>query len=479
MSHNQIRKYVHGNGSRRDETIAALTTPPGIGGVAIIRLSGKEALQIASRITMCNIEEQPSHTARLRKLFGVQKRVIDRALVLVMRAPNSYTGEETVEFQCHGGHLIAREVVDSLLYYGARSADPGEFTLRAFLNGKIDLLQAEAIQELIGAKSEEALKIADAHLEGRLSDCIRAFQKEGTRLTAIFEAWVDFPEEGLEFAPFETVISALTSMKEEISKLLSTYRDGKIIHDGIKLSLIGAPNVGKSSLMNALLGTDRAIVSHIAGTTRDLIEEDATFNGVPFRLIDTAGIRQTDEIIEAEGIRRSLQAIDRSDLVLLVLDVTRPTDPEMNEAIDKVPQEKSIIVWNKIDLLQNQGMTLSEIQEKIREHICLKKGQREVFVSTKTRDGFDLLRQAIDNCVWSQGSLPRDEVMITSLRHKQALDQALVSLEKVIQGLYRDESPEFLVFDMKQFLMHLGTVIGTDISEDILTSIFSQFCIGK
>ncbi len=475
-------QYVHGHAHRGD-TIAALATPPGVGGIAIIRVSGEKALEIASHLVQFSLALQPSHTVKLRPLYSPSGNVIDRALVLVMRAPRSFTGEETVEIHCHGGHLIARRVLESLSYYGARPAEPGEFSMRAFLHGKIDLAQAEAIQELIGAKSEEALKVAEAHLEGKLSQAILKFQKEGTRIAAIFEAWVDFPEEGLEFAPFEEVVESLEKMKGDIEQLLMTYRDGKIIHDGITLSLVGAPNVGKSSLMNALLGKERAIVSPIAGTTRDLVEDDATFNGVPFRLIDTAGIRETQEIIEGEGIRRSLQVIDRADLVLVVLDATRPYDEEMIDILKNIPAHKSIIVWNKIDILKERE------DNRLHDHQVFKTAQESlkgqfpsmpsVYVSAATKEGFQELKAKIDQVVWSRGALPRDEVMITSVRHKRALEAALQSLIRVLQGLVSGESPEFVVFDMKHFLKNLGSVIGTDITEDILTAIFSQFCIGK
>ncbi len=463
-----VHTHIH-----REDTIAALATAPGVGGIAIIRISGAKALEIGSLLTQNDLTLQPSHTVKLRALYDHSGKVIDRALILVMRAPKSFTGEETVEIHCHGGHLIARCVLERLSILGARPAEPGEFTLRAFLHGKIDLVQAEAIQKLIGAKSEEALKVAESHLEGRLSKLVKQFQKEGTRAAAIFEAWVDFPEEDLEFSPFEEVISNLVEMKLKIENLINTYRDGKVIHDGITLSLIGSPNVGKSSLMNALLGKERAIVSPIAGTTRDLVEDDACFNGVPFRLVDTAGIRTTNEIIEEEGIKRSLQSIERADLILVVLDATRPHDEEMKEVLSFIPHHKSILVWNKVDLLKDAEIENSLIQSV--EKIPIK----SVCVSSMTQYGFSKLKEAIDSVIWSQGTLLRDEVLITSVRHKRALEAALSSLIQVIDGLQAGQSPEFVVFDMKQFLSHLGGIIGTDIGEDILTAIFSEFCIGK
>ncbi len=460
--------YVH-HQSNRNDTIVALATPPGMGGIAIVRISGKRAIEIASLSAKAPLIDQASHTAKLYPIFSYADALIDRALILVMRSPKSFTGEDVVEIHCHGGHLISRRVIESLALLGARPAEPGEFSMRAFLNGKIDLAQAEAIQSLIGAQSEEALKVAEAQLEGRLSHSIKALQIQGTRIAAIFEAWVDFPEEGLEFAPFEEVCEEIQEMKKSLETLLRTYRDGKIIRDGISLAFVGAPNAGKSSLMNALLGKNRAIVSPIPGTTRDIVEDDATFHGVSFRLIDTAGIRTTDELIEEEGIRRSKQAIERADIVLAVCDVTQPEDRDMLNVVQNIPKGKSLVVWNKIDLLK-EPYTIGE---------KFSIGMPEVYVSAETKEGFVALHRAVDRIVWSQGALPRDEVMITSVRHKNALGEALQSLSKVIDGLLLGESPEFLVFDMKSALKSLGTIIGTDITEDILTSIFSQFCIGK
>lgn len=469
--------FIHGLYQIKD-TIAALATPPGTGGIAIIRISGPHAIEIASKVAQSPLETQESHTVRLKSLYSTSGSLIDKALVLVMRAPRSFTGEDVVELHCHGGHLIARKALEALSTYGARPAEPGEFSLRAFLNGKMDLTQAEAIQDMIGAKSEEALKVAESHLEGRLSKKISQFQQVGTKIAAIFEAWVDFPEEDLEFSPFETVIGDLNSMRQEIEHLIGTYREGKIIHDGVSLCLVGAPNVGKSSLMNALLGKERAIVSPIAGTTRDIVEDDAHLNGLSLRLIDTAGIRETEEIIEGEGIRRSKKAIERSDLVLLVQDATRVDDKEMLELVDIVPHDKTILIWNKIDVLLEKDSNLED-ESKVLEGLPRFSFPHVVYVSAHDGRGLEALKKAIDTVLWTKGAIPRDEVMITSVRHKHALEKALISLQTVIQGLLAGESPEFVVFDMRQFLKHLGTIIGSDITEDILTAVFSQFCIGK
>jgi tRNA modification GTPase len=342
--------------------------------------------------------------------------------------------------------------------------------MRAFLNGKIDLAQAEAIQDLIGAKNEEAVRVADDHLAGRLSSRIRELQQQATDVTALFEAWVDFPEDDLGDSLLEGAKRDLATLHHAIAALLATFHDGAIIHDGVTLCILGAPNVGKSSIMNALLGKDRAIVSPIAGTTRDMIEDDLHLNGIHCRLIDTAGIRTSDELIEVEGIKRTRHAMTRADVILAVLDASRPEDTEMYAPLTEVPMEKTVIVWNKIDCapLPCPVWDLDATQQ-----------QREVHLSALTGEGLDQLMHAIERLMWQTGTPRRDEIMITSLRHKEALDRAAAALDRAIHGLEQELSPEFIALDMRDVLRSLGSVIGTDITEDILNSIFSRFCIGK
>lgn len=445
-------------------TIAAVATPPGDGGIAIIRISGKEAIATASKIFSGALETFQSHTVHFGQIRDLSGEKIDDVLIVVMRAPRSFTGENTVEIQCHGGRLITRRVLEAVIQAGARAALPGEFSFQAYMNGKIDLAQAEAIQALIHAKNETALLLAQDQLEGALSKKITSFQKKLTESAAIIDAWVDFPEEGLEFAPFDEMVAHLEAVHEEIEKLERSFHQGKIIHDGIQLSLVGSPNVGKSSLMNALLGKERAIVSPIAGTTRDLVEDDLRLNGLHFRLTDTAGIRQTEELIEEEGIRRTRKAIERSDLILFVLDVTEKT---MDQAlIEALPKGKTIAVWNKIDLPHERPLPRLPFQ-----HV--------VEVSAFAEMHLEELHQKIDAVIWENGSSHKEEVMITSLRHKESLANASQFLKKTITGLKEGISPEFMAFDMRQTLLELGKVIGTNVSEDIITAIFSKFCIGK
>ena len=436
----------------RKETIAAICTPPGDGGVAIIRLSGPAATKIANQIFSGDVTALKSHTVTYGRMVAGEE-TIDDGLCLVMRDDRSYTGEEVVELQCHGGSLVSRRVLEAALAAGARAALPGEFTFRAFMNGKLDLAQAEAVQEVIGATSERAVDAAADQLQGRLSRKITAFQKELTEIAAILEAWVDFPEEGIEFATLEELLAQLTGVRRRMRALLDTFHDGRMVSEGIALCLVGAPNVGKSSLMNALLEKERAIVTHIAGTTRDLLEDRMRLNGLPVRLIDTAGIRETTEVIEQEGIRRSLAAMEEADLVLHVRDATRPDEGA------EIAAPNTIVVWNKVDLVDE--------------------APEGIAVSAKERTGLDALREKIDALIWENGPPARDQVLLTNVRHKEALTAAIAACEKTIEGLRNEVSPEFLCLDLRETLHQLGKIIGVDVTEDILSAIFSKFCIGK
>ncbi len=447
------------------QTIAAIATPPGEGGVAIVRISGNDAVGIAEKIFSGPIRAYKTHTAHFGNVIDVEGNVVDEALALVMLAPKSYTGEDTIEIHCHGGTLITRRVLDTILKAGARPAQPGEFTFKAFINGKLDLAQAEAVQQLIGAKSELALQMAECQLQGKLSTLICSFQKKLLDIAAILEAWVDFPEEDLEFASMEEVITQLTDVLKALQQLNDTFHDGKIASHGISLCLAGPPNVGKSSLMNALLGKERAIVTNIPGTTRDLIEEEMKLGALHFRLIDTAGIRETEEIIEREGIRRSKEALQQADLILLVLDAARGICRESEHLIAQAPKEKTLLVWNKIDLTHDPVPFLEF--------------PHSASVSAKEGIGLDQLRQQIDQFIWRKGPPSKDEVIITSVRHHQALICAIEALQTLIEGLKTQISPEFVSSDMRKVLGELGIIIGLNITEDILSAIFSKFCVGK
>jgi tRNA modification GTPase len=446
------------------DTIAAIATPLGEGGIAVIRLSGKDALKIASKIFSGPIHSYKTHTAHLGKIYDLSGQYIDEVLALVMLGSRSFTGEDTVELHCHGGSLVTKKVLETVITAGARPAQPGEFSFKAFMNGKIDLTQAEAIQELIGAKNEIALKKAEDQLQGLLSKKIDTFQRELFDIAAILEAWVDFPEEGLEFASEEEIQEQLSSIIQKMQHLKDTFSEGQMIKEGLSLCLIGPPNAGKSSLMNALLGKERAIVTDIPGTTRDVLEDQLTLGGLHFRIKDTAGIRQTDEVIEQEGIRRSLIAFKEADLVLLLMDITKQISSEEIQLIDSAPKDKTLLVWNKIDLASSVP-SISSLPSAA--------------ISAKEHIGIDELKDAMHRLIWKKGPPSQEEVVITNLRHKTALDEAIRSLSSLKEGLKKGLSPEFLSSDMRKALSDLGTIIGKDITEDILSSIFSKFCVGK
>lgn len=447
------------------ETIAAVATPPGEGGVAIVRISGTTAFDVAAKIFSGPIHTFASHTAHYGRLHDLDGNLVDDVLVLVMRGKRSFTGENTVEIHCHGGSLITRKVLQTVLSAGARAARPGEFTFKAYMNGKLDLAQAEAVQSLIMAKNEYALDAAERQLKGALSEKIRGFQQRLTDSAATLEAWVDFPEEGLEFATIDEICSTLAGVRCDMEQLAATFHNGKILHEGLSMCLVGCPNVGKSSLMNALLAKDRAIVSPIPGTTRDVLEDHMRLNGLNFRLMDTAGIRQSIDVIEQEGIRRSKEAMEQADLILLVLDASRDMEEEDRWLINQVPKHKTIAIWNKMDLHHN-GLPILEMP-----HV--------IALSAKQGSGLDLLHKKIDEVIWEKGPPSKEEVLITNLRHREALEGAVSALQRLIVGLRTEISPEFLSFEMRQCLNELGRIIGVNVTEDILSAIFSKFCIGK
>ncbi len=447
------------------ETIAAIATPPGEGGVAIIRISGDQALHIAEKIFSGPVHQYRSHTVHFGQVRNAQGEHIDDAILLVMLGSRSYTGETTVEIHCHGGSLITRRVLETALAAGARAALPGEFTFRAFWNGKMDLAQAEAVQSLISAKNERALDAAENQLKGALSQSIGQFQHKLIQIAAILEAWVDFPEEGLEFTTIDEICDDLEKVIQAMEKLVLTFHDGKILHEGLSLCLVGCPNVGKSSLMNALLNKDRAIVSSIPGTTRDILEDYLRLNGLHIKVSDTAGIRETEERIEQEGIRRSILTMQQADLVLLVLDAQHGITIEDQKLLAVVPPAKTLIIWNKVDLPHAAlpSLPFSFV----------------VSVSAKERIGLENLHQAIDQLVWQHGPPSKEEILITDIRHKEALQASMQAARCVQNGLYQNTSPEFLMIDMRRTLNELGKIIGTNVTEDILSAIFSKFCIGK
>lgn len=430
----------------------------------MIRISGPEAVVVADRVFTGSVLDYKSHTAHFGRVVDGEGRHVDEVLLLVMRGPRSYTGEDTVEIQCHGGMVVQRRVLEVVLEAGARLALPGEFTFKAFMNGKLDLAQAEAVGRLIGARSDLASRQASAHLEGALSRTILALQKELTEIAAVIEAWVDFPEEGLEFATQEELIARLEDVQSRMGKLALSFHEGKRIHEGVATCLVGSPNVGKSSLLNALLQKERAIVSSIPGTTRDLLEEDFVYRGLRFRLSDTAGMRQTEEEVERLGIERTHRALEAADLVLFVLDATRPLNSEERALCERLPAQKTIGIWNKLDLCEpKEPLPFPHV----------------VALSALEGRGVEQLLEKMFERVWGEGMGRGEELVLFSARHKEALLEACKGCRRVIEGLQEGVSAEFLAFDLRQALTELTTILGANVTEEILSSIFSQFCVGK
>jgi tRNA modification GTPase len=454
-----------------DDTIAAIATPLGEGGLAVIRLSGARALTIAdgSFAPMGKSSVKPSeastHTIHYGKIVR-KGRDVDEVMVAVMRAPRTLTREDVVEITCHGGLLPAKLVLDTVLENGARLAEPGEFTRRAFLNGRIDLAQAEAVTDLIHARTELALAAANEQLAGKLSQRINLLRDEMIKTLAHVEAHIDFPDEDIAPETRQQLIGRLERGVEFMEELLRTSREGQILRRGIRTAIVGRPNAGKSSLLNQLLGRDRAIVSPIAGTTRDTIEETANVRGLPVVFVDTAGLREAGDEIEAEGIRRSHEALEKAELILQVLDgsepLTREDERQLNESHDK----KRILVRNKIDLPARLSLPSSTSATVV--EVCCLSGK-----------GIEALKDAIKEKMWA-GEIRAEmlQVMINS-RHQEALGRARTATQRTIDALKADETLELVAMDLRIATNAVGEIVGKTTTEDLLDSIFSQFCIGK
>jgi tRNA modification GTPase len=457
------------------DTICAIATPPGEGGIGIIRISGEKAIEIASRVFAGaggrTVRDFPTHTlhhGELRTPDGGAR--IDEVLVAVMKAPRSYTCEDVVEFQCHGGPLVLRLGLEALMRSGARLAEPGEFTKRAFLNGRLDLAQAEAVMDLISARSETGLRVALEQLRGALSEELGRLREGLVRLLVEVEAGIDFSDEDITFISAQGLADGVTAVRERIAHLIRTAEEGRIVREGVTVALVGRPNVGKSSLLNALAKADRAIVTPIPGTTRDVLEEFINVRGIPVRLLDTAGLRHTVDVVEREGVRRSHDALARAELVLAVLDGSEPLAEEDQRLLELVRGKAIVLVINKADL-------------PARLEPCMLKGleheSRVVWTSATAGVGLEELRDAIRDTVLKQGLEPSEGVLITHLRHRGALERALALLDQVLLSVERRMAAEFIAVDLRAAINALGEIIGETTTDDILERIFKEFCIGK
>jgi len=453
------------------DTIAAISTPIGEGGLAVVRLSGPNSPAIAQRcfrpIGKSSLAplDAPSHTLHYGHVHRGDK-IIDEVMLAVLRAPRTFTREDMVEISCHGGVLPAKLVLDTLLEAGARLATPGEFTRRAFFNGRIYLTQAEAIADLIHSRTELALEAANEQLAGKLSKRIEKLRDEMVQTLAHIEAHIDFPDEDIAPDTREALIARLRHGISFMDELLQTAGEGQILRRGIRVAIIGRPNAGKSSLLNQLLGHERAIVSPIPGTTRDTIEETANIRGIPVVFVDTAGLREAHDQIEAEGIRRSHESLARAELVLHVLDASEPMASEDQARFDQLAGKKRIIVVNKIDL-------------PCRLHFTAPPSTAVVELSCQTGVGLETLKERIKDAVWAGGvGSEMLQVMINS-RHQEALQRARRHTSDAVDALARNETLELPAMDLRIATNAVGEIVGKTTTEDILDSIFSQFCIGK
>jgi len=458
---------------RLDDTIAAISTPLGEGGIGIVRLSGSESFRIAEEIFRSrygrSLASFPSHTINYGLIVDPETdETIDEVLLTPMRALRTYTREDIVEISCHSSRASLRRILELCLRRGARLAEGGEFTKRAFLNGRIDLAQAEAVIDLIKAKTDLSRQAAMNQLTGNLSAAVNSLRDEIKEMLAHIEAWVDFPEEDIEGLPYEEIIGRAEELSAQIDRLIESADRGKILRDGISVAIAGRPNVGKSSLLNALLREDRAIVTPIPGTTRDAIEESLNIKGIPIRLIDTAGIRITEDIVEKEGISRSWKFIDEADLILWVLDSSEMLSPEDEMILDRVNGRKAIAVLNKIDL-----------ESRINLENIKKCNLTLIEVSATKGWGLDDLEETIYRLFLGDEIAPKDQTLVTNIRHKDALRRAKESLLNVIETAKNGLSGEFIALDLRGSLGSLGEIVGETTTEDILDVIFSQFCIGK
>ncbi|GBD99204.1 tRNA modification GTPase MnmE [bacterium BMS3Abin07] len=454
-----------------EDTIAAISTPLGEGGIGIVRLSGADAVRIADKLFVSFRGKKLSDAGTHTILYGAVKdpisgEAVDEVLVSVMHSPHTYTREDVVEINCHGGVLPLRNVLGLVVRAGARLAMPGEFTQRAFLNGRIDLVQAEAVIDVIRSKTDESRRIALEQLSGGLSDEITGISDKLTEVCAHIEAYLDFPEDGIAPDTEDVILAAADGLHNRLDKLVDTYEDGRFFREGLSVAIVGRPNVGKSSLLNALLERERAIVTDTPGTTRDVIEEYLNINGLPVRIIDTAGIRESHLAPEREGVRRSLRAIDDADLVIAVFDGSSELNYEDREVISRIEGKKAIIAVNKTDL-----------------PAALKDGSMFKFsvvrISAKQKVGIGELRDTIVEQALKGGTEHREGVIITNMRHKVSIESARDAVARGIKSLKTNHPLEIIAIEFRDALRRLGEVVGVVTTDDILNKIFSDFCIGK
>jgi len=460
----------------QDDTIVALATPSGVGAIGVIRISGKKAISVADKIFSSvvnrSLYNQKTHSVLLGHINDGD-RIIDEVLLSLFKGPKSYTGEDVIEISCHGSHYIQSEIIQLFIRNGCRAANPGEFTFRAFLNGKMDLIQAESVADLIASDSESSHKIALQQMRGGFSSKIKGLREELINFASLIELELDFSDEDVDFADLKKFQLLLDRISNVLKYLIESFASGSVIKQGVPISIVGEPNVGKSTLLNFLLNDEKAIVSDIAGTTRDAIEDELIIDGVKFRFIDTAGIRQTDDEVESIGIKKTFKKIADSQVVLFMIDSSKSFDDILSSQVsyvheisEKNPKIQIIIVYNKVDLIDN-----FDFNEAFKNFEYVK-------LSAKTGNGIDILKKKI-TCLVQTGKIKNNDTIITNARHYEALLKANDCINNVKDGLKNEISSDLLAIDIRQAIYHFGQITGEISSDDLLGNIFSKFCIGK
>ena len=472
------------------DTIVALATPAGAGAIAVIRVSGAEAISTVSPLFRAkskkDIASEPSHTLHLGNIVD-DKRILDEVLVSIFHGPRSYTGENTIEISCHGSPYIQQEIIQLLIRKGCRSAEAGEFTLRSFLNGKMDLSQAEAVADLISSENQASHQLAMQQMRGGFSNEIKKLREELLNFASLIELELDFAEEDVEFANRDQFSELVIRIQKVLQKLVDSFSVGNVIKNGIPVAIVGEPNVGKSTLLNALLNEERAIVSEIAGTTRDTIEDEISIGGIGFRFIDTAGIRETEDVVESIGIKRTFEKISQAQVVLYLSPLTTKggIDDAVLIEIEKIknrfPQKPLLVIVNKIDQLSEKE--LANIKEVLSSknndpHSGRVENSNLLLLSAKTGEGVEELQNKLLEFV-NTGELRNNNTIVTNSRHYNALLQALEEINKVQEGLNANLSGDLLAIDIRQALYHFGEITGEITNDDLLGNIFANFCIGK
>ena len=462
----------------KTDTITAIATAMTNSGIGIVRISGEESFTIINRIYRSKkgdkkLSQQQSHTVHYGYICDGEK-IIDEVMVLIMKAPNSYTAEDTVEIDCHGGTLVMKRILETVIKYGARPAEPGEFTKRAFLNGRIDLSQAESVIDVINAKNDFALESSIHQLQGKVKEKIKEIRGKVIHEIAFIESALDDPEHFSMDGYGENLMNIMKEVSAEVEVLLASSENGALLKEGINTVIIGKPNAGKSSLMNVLLGRDRAIVTDIAGTTRDVLEEQINLNGITLNIVDTAGIRDTEDIVEKIGVDKAKEYLLNADLIIYVVDSSTELDKNDQEIISMLSDKKAVILLNKSDLSQ---VTSEEVLRDVLEE---KKIEKPVIaISAKERTGIDKLEDTIKE-MFFQGEISfNDEIYITNVRQKTALQSALQSFRLVQQSIENDMPEDFYSIDLMSAYEELGSIIGEAVGEDLVNEIFSKFCMGK